>query len=378
MKKRSFGLIIVFVLLISIFIYLNNKNKYLSTDDIIGVYVNNELNGEIPSKGSAMFQKAVCDDENTKVTWDNDKWGVLISNINKKAKCNLYFYSGQTVFDFDYTGGEQTFIAPVSGTYKVELWGASGGGYYFNDKDFHGGNGAYVSGLIKLSKYKNLYAYVGQQSGVVSGMCYGSNKNNNFNVSIIGGCAVGGGATDVRLVKGNTWYDFNSLKSRILVSAGGGGGIYEGSAGSGGGLIGYDGVGTADDSLYNIGLGATQTKLKFGYNADGATTIGGGGYYVGNNGDASNSGGGSSFISGHNGCDAIKEESTADNIIHTGQSIHYSGLYFTDTVMIDGEGYKWTDKKEEYVGMPSHSDNSIITGNTGNGYARITLISIDE
>ena len=87
---------------------------------------------------------------------------------------------------------------------------------------------------------------------------------------------------------------------------------------------------------------------------------------------------GSSFISGHNGCDAIKEESTENNIIHTGQSIHYSGLYFTDTVMIDGEGYKWTDKKEEYVGMPSYLDNSIITGNTGNGYARITLISIDE
>ena len=287
-------------------------------------------------------------------------------------------YAGDTVFNFDYTGAEQTFIAPVSGTYKVELWGASGGGYYYNDKDFHGGNGAYVLGLIKLSKYKNLYVYVGQQSGVVSGLCYGSNKNNNFNVSTIGGCAVGGGATDVRLIKGNTWYDFNSLKSRILVSAGGGGGIYEGSAGSGGGLVGYDGVGNAEDSAFSIGLGATQTKLKFGYNADNATTIGGGGYYVGSNGDAANSGGGSSFISGHNGCDAIKEESTENNIIHTGQSIHYSGLYFTDTVMIDGEGYKWTDKKEEYVGMPSYLDNSIITGNTGNGYARITLISIDE
>ena len=32
-------------------------------------------------------------------------------------------YTGETVFDFDYTGGEQTFIAPVSGTYKLETWG---------------------------------------------------------------------------------------------------------------------------------------------------------------------------------------------------------------------------------------------------------------
>lgn len=88
--------------------------------------------------------------------------------------------------------------------------------------------------------------------------------------------------------------------------------------------------------------------------------------------------GGSSFISGHEGCDAIKEERIENNIIHTGQSIHYSGLYFTNTLMIDGEGYRWTDKKEEQIGTPSHSDNSIIMGNSENGYARITLVSIDE
>ena len=87
---------------------------------------------------------------------------------------------------------------------------------------------------------------------------------------------------------------------------------------------------------------------------------------------------GSSFISGHNGCDAIKEESTENNIIHTGQSIHYLGIYFTNTLMIYGEGYRWTDKEEEQIGMPSHSDNSIIMGNSGNGYARITIVSIDE
>lgn len=88
-------------------------------------------------------------------------------------------------------------------------------------------------------------------------------------------------------------------------------------------------------------------------------------------------GGGSSFISGHEGCDTIKEESTENNIIHTGQSIHYSGLYFTNTLMIDGEEYRWTDKKEEQIGMPSRSDNSIIMGNLGNSYTRITLVSID-
>lgn len=46
--------------------------------------------------------------------------------------------------------------------------------------------------------------------------------------------------------------------------------------------------------------------------------------------------------------------------------------------MIDGEGYRWTDKKEEQIGMTSHFDNSIIMGNSGNGYARITLVSVNE
>ena len=83
---------------------------------------------------------------------------------------------------------------------------------------------------------------------------------------------------------------------------------------------------------------------------------------------------GSSFISGHNGCDAIKEESTENNIIHTGQSVHYSGMYFTDTVMIDGEGYKWITEKGSYTGMPTHEGTETMKGNIGNGYAKITYI----
>lgn len=62
-------------------------------------------------------------------------------------------YIGDTVFDFDYTGGEQTFAAQVSGTYKLELWGAQGGN--------NGGNGAYTSGTIKLSRGLNVYTFVG-------------------------------------------------------------------------------------------------------------------------------------------------------------------------------------------------------------------------
>lgn len=421
MKKRYFYLIIIFVLMISVFGYFDNKKEYLSTDNIIGIYINDELNEKIPTKESAMFQKAICDDENVKASWDSDNWGLLISNLNKKVKCNLYFYSGPTVFDYDYIGDVQEFSVPVSGTYKVELWGAQGG----ND----GGNGAYTSGTIKLSKGVNIYTYVGgsgsaNSAGIAQDIQGGYNgggltRGQDCCNRVFG---AGGGATDVRISDGAS-DDFNSLKSRIMVAAGGGGrfsddsdGSGYGSAdgeskgGSGGGLTGISGSGYYSDYCYGLGalqtsggkIGSSSTSVycKSGTNSgytdpDLVTgtfgiggnhgiqgnngTGGGGGYYGGSSsGHIASAGGGSSFISGHNGCNAIKEESTEDNIIHTGQSIHYSGLYFTNTVMIDGEGYKWTDKKEGYVGMPSHSDNSIITGNSGNGYARITLVGFEE
>ncbi len=135
-----------------------------------------------------------------------------------------------------------------------------------------------------------------------------------------------------------------------------------------------------------MGKGATQTSGGQGGNAD--TTLnglfgiggvinlgsyGGGGYGIVNI-DHGSGGGGSSFISGHNGCDAIKEESTSDNIVHTGQNVHYSGYKFTDTVMIDGKGYNWTNIKGNYIGMPSHDGKNTISGNSGNGYAKITLV----
>lgn len=208
----------------------------------------------------------------------------------------------------------------------------------------------------------------------------------------------GGGATDVRLT-GGLWDDFNSLKSRIMVAAGGGGTFSDGVAtskgGAGGTLIGGDATG--DYSDWCRGLGATQTlggKIEvsngmycalgsneeytapgsvtggFGYGGthgvEGNNSTGGGsGYYGGSSsGHIASAGGGSSFISGYEGCNAIKETSTKENIIHTGQSIHYTGYYFDQAVLKSG-----------YEDMPNPIANGTIIGKTGNGYARITLIS---
>ena len=178
------------------------------------------------------------------------------------------------------------------------------------------------------------------------------------------------------------------------------------SGGAGGGLIG----GGLDSSLWEypyVGHGGTQISGGaeplvfsdsipnnqggaggFGYGGRGgaSNTVsggsgGGGGYYGGSGSSGCNGGwwpgaGGSSFISGHNGCDAIALSSTAANIVHTGQSVHYSGYKFINTVMVDGAGYNWTFEKGDYTGMPTHDGTSTMVGNSGEGYAKITLLEL--
>ena len=122
---------------------------------------------------------------------------------------------GKYYYDYEYTGDVQTFTVPEDGTYKIELWGASGG-----DKDqYKGGNGAYTSGLITLSQNSKLYIYVGGAGSETDYGGYNGGGNIISGQSYSG--ASGGGATDIRLEPGS-WNNFNSLKSRIMVAAGGG------------------------------------------------------------------------------------------------------------------------------------------------------------
>ena len=305
------------------------------------------------------------------------------NSLNKElALCS---YEKGYVWNFDYTGGEQEFTTPCSGNYKIELWGASGGTY--NDT-YHGGLGGYAAGNINLSKKELLYVYVGQANNCVEGSS--GYTNGGYNGGGEAGSTVwenryfcgGGGATDIRLLNG-IWNDFSSLKSRIMVAAGGGGANYLGSSyhatgGAGGGLIGIKSsgnTGTAGGDNPYKSLGGTQTSgNSFGYGGYETTNGGGSGYYGGIAGVWAGGAGGSSYISGHNGCDAISESSTEENIVHTGQSIHYSGYKFINTIMVDGEGYNWTSAKENFTGMPSYLGSYTITGNDNNGYARITYL----
>ena len=285
------------------------------------------------------------------------KYQKELKEYNKKLE---EYYIAHPNIEFDYTGDVQKYIVPETGSYKIELWGSKGISPMTESLT---SRGAYTNGIINLTKGTILYVYVGGSNGYNGGGGQSSDRP-------------GGGATDIRLIEG---VDFNSLKSRIMVAAGGGGHEHGAPGGSINGIDG--GYNPYVGSSYN-GFGATQTSGgiannnggyagSFGQGGDGKIYSdghlggsGGGGYYGGSGAKWHAGGGsGSSFISGYEGCNAISEESTADNIIHTGQSIHYSGLSFSNSIMVAGNSE-----------MPTYDGVNTMIGNNNDGYAKITKI----
>ena len=331
------------------------------------------------------------------------------------------------VYTFDYTGNVQTFKPRCSGTYKIEAWGAQGGTH-----NTVIGYGGYTSGNINLESNKMLYIYVGGAGNSYTGTAgtYAGGYNGGGAVTFTQTTrkwSTGGGATDIRYFSDTptssdlVWNSTIGLNSRIMVAgAGAGHGYYNPNdtcvPGSGGGLTGYNATGHYAASTtvdYGQGLGGTQTaggwttrvvsgdvingkqidstKGGFGYaggvgSSEYGYTSGGSGYYGGGSSmHVEDGGGGSSFISGYIGSLAIKEGSTSepralkDGCTSSSRTLecstHYSGMYFTSAVMIDGKGCNWATGSASNCGANQpQPDGTNAVGHSGNGYARITYL----
>ena len=291
----------------------------------------------------------------------------------------------------------------------MECWGARGGGALGDGSHPNSsyGKGGYTYGIINLSDLSTLFIYCGQQGTdakvgtAVAGGWNGGGKG-GWDGNDDDACGAGGGATDIRITQASstasTWYSFDSMKSRIMVAGGGGGGGVDWEWYYGykrGGYGGYGGNTTAGKaySLYNSsktdysGTEGSQTSgYKFGQGGDGknapfsnACSAGGGsGYWggttstntstVGGNGEMGGHGG-SSYISGYSGCVAVKSGTSDSDITFRSETnavtkaTHTSGLVFTDGSMSNGDS-----------SMPNpEAATGTMTGNNGNGYARITI-----
>ena len=123
-----------------------------------------------------------------------------------------------------------------------------------------------------------------------------------------------------------------------------GGASYRTAGGAGGGLNGLTNrtrskPGT-QTSGYKFGIG----QDGYGVGSSNGVAGSGGGYYGGTTSDYADNceagAGGSSFVSGYDGCEAILEESTENNIIHSGQKIHYSKKEFQNIKFLNGNEQK--------------------------------------
>ena len=89
MKKISILLVIIFFISI-IILSVNSNNKHLVNEESLATYIDGEKTDSFPAKGTVVFSKAECDN-NIKIYWDNDTWGLYVTNLSEKVKCNLYF-----------------------------------------------------------------------------------------------------------------------------------------------------------------------------------------------------------------------------------------------------------------------------------------------
>lgn len=89
MKKKSILLVIVFFISI-IILSVNSNNKYLVKEESLATYIDGEKTDSFLAKGTVAFSKEDCDN-NTNIYWDDDTWGLYITNLSEKTKCNLYF-----------------------------------------------------------------------------------------------------------------------------------------------------------------------------------------------------------------------------------------------------------------------------------------------
>jgi hypothetical protein len=242
-----------------------------------------------------------------------------INNLTYKVVGDSYY--------FGYPCATKTTCAPFKVIFKhyslvdIELWGAQGGAAV-NYPNYIGGKGGYAAGRVILRSRTPYYFYVGAMGEPGGEATFGGGGKGSYRNRDHGyGGGSGGGATDIRIIKGESEA---ALMTRIIVAGGGSGSeVYVNSitGGYGGGMYGGNGsrryyggspviVQGTGATPYMGGKSYSNNYGTLGYATNDCHAAygsgGGGGYFGGGSGGSGDSivfsgGGGSSFISGING-----------------------------------------------------------------------------
>lgn len=117
------------------------------------------------------------------------------------------------IVTFNHTGNVQTFNVPLTGKYRLEVWGAEGGSSSVSGAV--GGLGGYSQGEIILTAGTNLHVYVGgvgQRTDTSTTTNYAGGWNGGGaargNGTASYQCGTGGGATDIRTIPETNGYRY--------------------------------------------------------------------------------------------------------------------------------------------------------------------------
>lgn len=137
MKKKSILLVIVSFISI-IILSVNSNNKYLVNEESLATYIDGKKTDSFPAKGTVAFSKADCDN-NTNIEWDNDNWGLYVTNLSNKVKCNIYFKTGENAVTkiTNLASSDTTNMASDDPDNNIRYIGANPNNYvYFNCSDY--------------------------------------------------------------------------------------------------------------------------------------------------------------------------------------------------------------------------------------------------
>lgn len=230
----------------------------------------------------------------------------LIDDIELMGKAGDFKYTREGVEEFEYTGATDIYTIPKTGRYKLEVWGAQGGGSIMNGSSSSTTSyGGYSVGYIDLNSGDTLYINVGGKgqdavNGADSTGGYNGGGDGTWDRADNEAAGAGGGATHIA-TKSGLLSSLSGYNDEILIVAGGGGGkSWDTDGGNGGGYIGGaagDGRKADQTTGYSFGKGENATGVG---DSDGHGG-GGGGYWGGYESSASGEsndfgGGGSGYI----------------------------------------------------------------------------------
>ena len=113
---------------------------FIYGDVVIGAYIDGEYSSTIPGKNDGYVVDKVSCDNGAAGKWDDNKWGLLATNLSKRTKCNVYFKKLVTkvpdiIAQLDTTGKCPTMNADGS----VNVTGVEAtDGYLCKAKDAYG------------------------------------------------------------------------------------------------------------------------------------------------------------------------------------------------------------------------------------------------